>query len=175
MGMVRVDIETVVVGAGPVASLVVLRPHNRKMFSETGALPIRIGTVEASAISMGIDRDKVDRPMTHDLLSSVISALGGAVKSVAVTRVEGTTFFAQVNLISSDGTPLSVDARPSDAVALAVREQAPVFASDQVLRTAFCPDFRAVQKDEENREEKEFHDFVENLSPEDFSDATQHK
>ncbi|MCI1665803.1 MAG: bifunctional nuclease family protein [Atopobiaceae bacterium] len=175
MGMIRMDIETVLVGGGPVASLVVLKPHNPKGLGEVGALPIRIGAVEASAIGMGIDPEKTDRPMTHDLLVSTVSALGAEIKSVSVVRVEGTTFFAQVNLVGSDGSHVSIDARPSDAIALAVRIKAPIFASEEVMTTAACPDFHAVKADEQAHELEEFHDFVESLSPEDFSTTEPQK
>lgn len=167
-GMIRMDIQTVVVGAGPVASLVVLRPRGAAK-GDTRVLPIRIGTVEASSIGMGIDATERRRPMTHDLLRDVIASLGATVTGINVRRVEGTTFFAEISITDAQGTRHTLDSRPSDAIALAVRTKAPVYVSEEVMQTASYPDFGAVEKDEESKEVAEFHDFVEGLTPDDFS------
>lgn len=165
------DIESVVVGEGPIASLVVLRTRNQQETESARQLPIRVGSFEATAITMGVNARPGARPMTHDLLSSTISALGATCASVRIVGVQGTTFFAQVELIREDGEHVFLDARPSDALALAVRDEAPLYAEDSVLTTASMPDFRGVEKDEEAHELEEFHTFVENLSPEDFNVA----
>ena len=117
----RMDIQTVVVGSGPVASLVVLKPHELAEDEHPTRLPIRIGTVEATAISMGVEPQEGGRPMTHDLLRSAINDLGATVSGVCISDVSGTTFFALVELEKSSGETISVDARPSDAIALAVQ------------------------------------------------------
>ncbi len=169
MAQIRMDIQSIVVGGGPVASLVVLRPHEDDDES-LGKLPIRIGSFEAAAISMGIDPSKTSkRPMTHDLMRSVIRDLGASLSRVIITHVQGTTFFAQLQLCAASGETVWVDARPSDAVALAVRMHAPIFADERVLTTASLPNFESVERDERAREEAAFHDFVEGLSPEDFA------
>lgn len=165
----RVDIEGVVVGEGPIASLVILRTREAGGSDETLQLPIRIGTVEATAITMGVGNRPSGRPLTHDLLRASIEALGARLSCVRITAVEGTTFFAQLELVRPDGERALVDARPSDAIALAVRMDAPIFAEDSVLSTAALPDFRGVEKDERRHEMEEFHNFVESLSPEDFN------
>ena len=168
MPLRRMDIESVVVGGGPVASLLLLR--TRESVGESPLrLPIRIGQVEATAISMGARERSGGRPMTHDLLVSTLSALGARCASVRVMAVQGTTFFAQLELVREDGERVFVDARPSDAVALAVRTGVPVYADESVLATAALPDFQGVEKDEQAAELEEFHTFVENLSPEDFN------
>ena len=168
MALVRMDIQSVVVGGGPMASLVVLKPRTGDGEPST-QLPIRIGRVEAAAISMGLDGTTRNRPMTHDLMRSVISALGGALTGVAIVNVQGTTFFAQLHITAPSGEEVRVDARPSDALALAIRTHAPIFAEARVLDTAALPDFGQVERDEREREAEAFHEFVENLSPEDFS------
>lgn len=168
MPLKRMDISSVVVGGGPVASLVILRTHD-SCDGEGLELPIRIGSVEATAISMGVRERPGGRPMTHDLLASTISILGGTLSSVRIMAVQGTTFFAQLELVRTDGERVYVDARPSDALALAVREDVPVYAEDSVLETAALPDFRGVERREEEHELEEFHAFVEGLSPEDFN------
>lgn len=165
------DIDSVVVGGGPIASLIVLRMREPKENKTSLQLPIRIGTVEATAISMGAAPRTGGRPMTHDLLKSTIAALGGRCASVRIVGVQGTTFFAQLELVTAAGEHTYVDARPSDAIALAIREQVPIYADEGVLATAALPDFRSVEKDEQAHELEEFHDFVENLMPEDFNVA----
>lgn len=163
------DIQTVVVGGGPVASLIVLRTSKPNADGSFTQLPIRIGAVEATAISMGVDGAHGGRPMTHDLLASTIEALGAKVSHVVISDVEGTTFFAQVALRTDSGRAVQVDARPSDAIALAVRVDAPLFAEESVLEAATLPDFASVEKDEEKQELEKFHAFVEGLSPDDFN------
>ena len=168
MALVRMDIQTVVVGGGPVASLIVLRSHGDE---KEVRLPIRIGAIEATAISMGINGAPSKRPMTHDLLLSTVKALGAHVESVTIAKVEGTTFFARLNIRLFDETLHSVDARPSDAIAIAVRAGVPIYATDDVVNTATLPDFGAVEEMERQHSIEEFHSFVETLSPADFGDA----
>lgn len=175
MTLRKMDIKSVVVGGGPLTSLVVLRTCENGPQEPARELPIRIGSVEATAITMGVTPRQGGRPMTHDLLSSAIESLGGRCAGVRITSVQGTTFFAQVDLVRMDGEHVYLDARPSDAIALAVRDGVPVFADDSVLSTAALPDFRSVEKDEKDREMAEFHEFVENLSPEDFNVADGEK
>lgn len=165
------DIEGVFVGGGPMASLVVLRTRETGEDGEALRLPICIGSVEAHAITMGVSGRKGSRPMTHDLLSSTISALGAQTVSVRVVAVQGTTFFAQLELRTHAGEHVFVDARPSDALALAVREGVTIWADESVLKTAALPDFRGVEREEVSRELQEFHEFVENLTPDDFNVA----
>ena len=167
MALVRMDIQSIVVGAGPVTSLVILRPRHGD--SASLQLPIRIGTYESMSISMGVDHTPHKRPMTHDLLASVVESLGSKVREVVIERVQGTTFFARVHLEGAGGEVTSVDARPSDAIALAVRTHAPIFAEEHVLDTAAMPDFHAVEKDAALSDEAAFHEFVEGLSPDDFA------
>lgn len=168
MGVVRMDIQTIVVSGGPVSSLVILRPHRRRG-SSTQQLPIQIGPVESASISMAIDGTPHDRPLTHDLLSKVISSLGASVSKVVISDVRDTTFYARIDLATGDGRTVSVDSRPSDAIALAVRTKASIYADEKVLDTATLPDFKGVKQDEERHEMELFHDFVEHLSPDDFN------
>lgn len=172
MAYVRMDIQTIVVSGGDVSSLVVLRPHRRRGNSSV-QLPIRIGPVESSAISMGVDGSHHERPLTHDLLCNAIKALGASVSRVVISDVHGTTFYAQLQLSTRDGDIVSVDSRPSDALAVAVRCAAPIYADEKVLDTAALPDFKGVRQDEEQHEMELFHDFVENLSPDDFNTASK--
>ena len=170
MALVRMDIQTVVVGGGPVASLIILRTRTGENDVQ---LPIRIGAIEATAISMGVNGAPSKRPMTHDLMLSTIKALGGQLESVVIAKVEGTTFFARINIRLANEELRSVDARPSDAIALAVRAGAPIYATEDVVSTATLPDFGAVEETERQHSIEEFHSFVENLSPADFGEGSE--
>lgn len=168
MSLVRMDIHTIVVGGGPVASLIVLKSRVPKG-SIPRQLPIKIGGVEAASISMGVGGGTSSRPMTHDLLRSVMTSLGASLTSVAIVDVRGTTFFAQLRMLDAAGNPLEIDCRPSDAIALAVRTGVPILTDEKVLDTASTPDFSAVEEDEKQRDLERFHEFIDQLSPEDFS------
>lgn len=98
-------------------------------------LPIIIGTFEAQAIALELERIKPPRPMTHDLLRSVIQGFGSYVKSILISELRDGTFFAQVTL-EADGKDLELDARPSDAIALAIRFDATIFVSSVILDEA---------------------------------------
>ena len=167
MSLIRMDIKTVIVGGGPVASLVVLQPRGVNDGSSV-QLPIRIGPIEATAISMGIGNEPPERPMTHDLLRKTIKALDAKLVGVSIVDVSGTTFYATLMLANFAGLVIEVDCRPSDAIALAVRCGAPIYAEESVLETAAMPDFDAIDEAEKERSFEEFHSFVENLNPEDF-------
>lgn len=174
------DIKTIAMGAGPIPSFVVLEQHEGEKGTDEHTegvaagtkkrrrVPIRIGSVEAAAISMGVKKGKERRPMTHDLLKSTLDALGAELLSVRITKVSGTTFYAQLVLRAADGSEALVDARPSDAIALAVRCGVKILAAEDVIQTASMLDFKGVKEAEEAAELADFHDFVEHLSPEDF-------
>jgi hypothetical protein len=125
-------------------------------------LPIWIGQFEATAILMEIQGIHPSRPLTHDLLKTVIDSLSATVTSVLISDLKEGTFYAQIRL-AADGNSLSVDARPSDAIALAVRTNVPIYADADVLEQA------AIVNDSGEEEEVErFREFLENVKPEDF-------
>lgn len=97
-----------------------------------GVLPIWIGPGEASAIAMELAGIEFSRPLTHDLLTTVLEGLGGDLIRVLVTKVVDNTYYASL-VIERDGEMVSVDARPSDSIALALRSDAPVFAEEDLL------------------------------------------
>ena len=167
MSLIEMKIKSVVVATGPMPSLVVLQPMEGDETLPTN-LPIQIGTFEATAISIGVEPHAMTRPMTHDLLLSVVRTLGAEIVEVRIVEVHGTTFFAQIIAKGADGTIRTVDARPSDAIALAVRANAPIFAEESVLFTASLPDFSSVENNKREEDLASFHNFVEELSPEDF-------
>ena len=98
-------------------------------------LPIWIGPGEASAIAMHLGGISFQRPLTHDLLVSVLGGMGGTLRRVLITRVEDSTYFAEM-IIDRGGDVISVDARPSDSIAIALRMEARIFADDSLLESA---------------------------------------
>ncbi|MBN2240474.1 MAG: bifunctional nuclease family protein [Dehalococcoidales bacterium] len=98
-------------------------------------LPIWIGSAEADAIAVKLQGVNVPRPMTHDLLSSMIQTLGAQINSIAVTDLKNDTFYAKI-YVTLNGNQMEIDSRPSDALALAVRVEAPIFVDESVLDNA---------------------------------------
>ena len=127
----------------------------------------------AANVARAIDSDDIKRPTTHMLLAGTLEVLGASLAGVTIERVEGATFFATLDVVNATGEHHHIDARPSDAVALAITCDEPIFASREVLECAGSPDFDAIEKDERSREEAKFHDFVEGLSPDDFKAPRQ--
>jgi hypothetical protein len=114
-------------------------------------LPIWIGPFEADAITIQLQDVEVARPLTHDLLKNVIDVLGGEVIRVVINDLQNDTFYAQIILQTETGDTIEVDSRPSDAIALAVRVDAPIYVEDDVMdRAGMEPEEElAVAKDEE--------------------------
>jgi bifunctional DNase/RNase len=139
----------------------VMDPYNQAYVlllrdEESGeVLPIWVGRAEANAITMALEDITPPRPMTHDLLQSVIGTLGAKALSVVINDLNENTFYAKVHLLRGDGE-VTVDSRPSDAVALALRADCPVFVDQKVL-----------QKSQTGEVER----WLENLKPEDFESA----
>src|SRR5207237_8758928 len=106
------------------------------------ALPIWIGVAEAQAISKALDNQKPDRPMTHDLLLNVITALGYKIERIEINELASSTYFATIRLVLGDkriDNLKAIDSRPSDAIALALRAKAPIFVSAQVVADGTIP------------------------------------
>jgi hypothetical protein len=128
--MLEMTIESIRVSLMNYQRVVILKEKDADRY-----LPIWIGPAEADAIAVKLQDVSVPRPLTHDLLNSVISDLGAAVNSVIVSDLNNDTFYAKI-MLQVDGRTLEVDSRPSDAIALAVRAQAPIFAEESVLDKA---------------------------------------
>jgi bifunctional DNase/RNase len=99
-------------------------------------LPIWVGAYEANAIALEIEKIAPQRPMTHDLLRNLIVEMGASVERVVVTELRDNTFFAVIEMRSSDGSPMMLDSRPSDAIALALRADCPIFVDIEVIRAS---------------------------------------
>ncbi len=98
--------------------------------------PIVIGLPEAQAIERRLSGVEIKRPQTHDLLASIIESLGGRLDSIAITNLQEHTFFAELRLSKADGTGVNVDCRPSDAIALGISENVPIYVAEHVLEEA---------------------------------------
>lgn len=101
----------------------------------TRQLPIWIGQPEAESIAMEMNQIKRERPLTHDLCKSLIIGLGASLRRVQITRVQKSTYFAELHLQQADGGTRLIDARPSDSIAIALRLAAPIFADESLLTT----------------------------------------
>jgi len=129
-------------------------------------LPIWIGHPEAAAILMKLQGASTPRPMTHDLLSDLLEQVDAKCEKVSVTELRDNTFYASIT-ISLNGSEVDIDSRPSDALALAVRCSAPIFAADDVIEESAIEFDQEVEDTEEVVEK--FKDFLDNVSPEDFA------
>jgi bifunctional DNase/RNase len=140
--------------------IVLLKAEGKNRF-----LPIWIGHPEAAAILMKLQNAELPRPMTHDLLAATIEQLSASVSSVLVTELRDNTFYAVLRL-EAGGVEVQLDSRPSDAIALAVRTDAPIFASIELLEKNGIEFEQEVEDVEEIV--KEFRDFLDDVSPQDF-------
>ena len=133
-----------------------------KEASGSGILPIWVGVYEANAIALEIEKVVTPRPMTHDLLKNVLTGLDACVQKVVVTDIKDDTFYALIWL-ERNGTMVSIDSRPSDALALALRIDCPIFVEDEVLKSSKCQNGTQDRiKDDELRK------LLENLPDEDL-------
>jgi bifunctional DNase/RNase len=139
---------------------------------ETIALPIWIGQAEAMAIAMRLQSVQPPRPMTHDLLARVLEQLATKVLKVVVSDVRDATYYAEIHL-SRNGTAYVIDSRPSDAIALALRADAPIFVEEKVAAQAISLRRLPAEGEEHAEEEgeldpQEFRKFLERVKPDDF-------
>lgn len=147
--------------------LILLKPLGQASGSGT-VLPIWIGGQEASSIAIAVEGARATRPLSHDLMKSLLDVVGANVERVEVTRIEDGIFYAEITLHTSEGGRRVIDARPSDAVAIASRVDAPIWVADDVLEAAGVPD--EVTDDSASEEAKlaEFRRFLDTTEPEDF-------
>jgi bifunctional DNase/RNase len=155
--MVIYGVSFDMVGKQPI---VLLKTANGNKF-----LPIWIGHAEAAAILMKLQGADTPRPMTHDLLNAVLGELSAEVSRITVTELRENTFYAMITLRGSEDE-VEIDSRPSDAIALAVRCNAPIFAADEVIEES------GIEFEHENEDTEEvvdqFKEFLDSVSPEDF-------
>ncbi len=164
--MVEVSVSRLGLDSATNSYVVILQEKGGTRF-----LPIWIGQPEAEAIAMHLNGVKRERPLTHDLCKSLILALGGVLRRVQITRVAQSTYFAELHLQRNDGV-LTLDARPSDSIALALRCGAPIFAQEFLLSSPTDDDDQPSGEpgppapDEDAAQQLK--DFLQTLRPEDF-------
>ena len=129
-------------------------------------LPIWIGHPEAAAILMKLQNASTPRPMTHDLVTEILGQLNAEVVRITVTELRENTFFAQIT-VQQDGSEVEIDSRPSDAIALAIRSDAPIYAAESVIEESAI-EFEGEEINEEEMVD-EFKKFLENVSPDQFA------
>ncbi len=127
-GLVQMDVSKIRIDERRGEQVVVLKERGGNRF-----LPIIIGISEVTAIKMKISGIQPPRPLTHDLLQSTIAQLGAALQRIVITKLEFNTFYAKLVLQTKEGEVREVDARPSDSIAIALRADAPIFVSEDVL------------------------------------------
>ncbi|MDP2941584.1 MAG: bifunctional nuclease family protein [Candidatus Omnitrophota bacterium] len=127
--MVEMELNKIVIDEKRHDQLIVLKEKNGEHI-----LPIVIGLAEASAIKLKISGFSPPRPLTHDLLHSTIEHLEASIEKIIIDKLEESTFHAKIVLKKADGSTETIDARPSDSIALAVRAHAPIFVEDEILK-----------------------------------------
>ncbi len=144
--------------------IVILKDMDNKL-----NLPIWIGLLEATAMATELEGIKMARPMTHDLLRNILNEMGGSVVSVEITELKENTYYALIYLTVA-GRELTIDSRPSDAIALALRTKSPIYVAKRVLEASSI-----LQQSEEEKEpvfanvsKEKWAEILEKMSPEDF-------
>jgi bifunctional DNase/RNase len=138
--------------------IIILRDEDEKR-----SLPIWVGIFEANAIALELEKISTPRPMTHDLLKNILESVEAKVEKIVVNDLRDNTFFAMIHLRLGE-EEITVDSRPSDAIALALRVSAPIFVEEDVVRRAKNVEVAPKEADDQER----LKEWLENLKPEDF-------
>lgn len=166
--MVELKVLTLIVTGANAPSFLVLRPkEDVASEGKSRVVPICVGMPEAMALGSVLEGARFERPMTHDLMLDALTNLDARIDHVLICDVKDGTFYARLCL-SQHGRLIDLDARPSDAIALALRQDAPVYINDRVLEQASFPYLFRQPFDEEQIVD-EFKDFLQNISPDDFA------
>ncbi len=132
-------------------------------------LPIWIGLIEADAIATELEGIKSQRPMTHDVLKNIMKLTGVKVNKVEVCDLRSSTYYALIH-ITYNGKEMAIDARPSDALALSLRVNAPIFVAEEVFEKSYQKDSKAEPVDK-SEEGKRWQEILEKLDPDDFGNT----
>jgi bifunctional DNase/RNase len=157
--MIEMKVMGIAIDTASGSPIIVLNDKdNRK------ALPIWIGSAEASAIIRKMENIKVIRPMTHDLLIDIIEKTGYTVNRVEINDVEKDTYYSTIYLTNEEGKEVEIDSRPSDAIAIAIRAEAPIYVSVKVLAEGCV----SCDSEKDEAESQEFRNFIQSIKPSDF-------
>jgi hypothetical protein len=159
--MVEVEIDSIRVSLMSQQRIVILKERNSARF-----LPIWIGPYEAEAITLSLQEVEVTRPLTHDLLRNILQELGAEITQVNITALRDDVFYARI-ILTINGREMSIDSRPSDAIALAVRAHVPVFIAEDVMDEAASIPEENIEGEPDERLDV-FKDFVETLNLDDL-------
>jgi len=157
--MIEMKVSGIVLDPQSRSPIVVLRD-----IPERRALMIWIGAPEANAIMLAIENVPLARPATHDLFVSALTQLGNKVSSVMVNRMEDNTFFAALKVSNGKNKSIEIDSRPSDAIAIALRTESPIFVAEEVMASSSIP----INPAQEEQDAKDFRDFIQTIKPSDF-------
>ena len=160
--LIEMVVESVRVHMLSSQHVVILKQSERDRY-----LPIWIGQAEARSILFKLQNQEFVRPLTHDLALSLVNELGGSMERITVTELRDQTFFATIRM-EIGGRTVEVDSRPSDAIALAIRSGAEIFASDEVIEEAGVVFEEAMEDAPEEEVVDKFKDWMNRVSPEDF-------
>ena len=167
--MIRVDLETIMLAAGPVPSVIVLRERNcsENMETPSRALTIQTGSFEAASLSAAMNDKPSKRPLTHDTYASLLHSLNCSIDRIEITKYNAPVFYCNIIFSDAENNEHILDARPSDALNLAVHFNAPIYVDDDIMNRMSST---KVETDEAVSElnDSELNDFLNNLSPEDF-------
>lgn len=165
--MVRLRVLTLIFTGPDRPAVLVLEPIEEVFDGKSRIVPIWIGANEAMQLGIALEHAKLPRPMTHDLFIDAITNLDATIEQVIINKVDGQTFYARL-FLRQEGRTIELDARPTDALSLAIREDAPFFIEEDVLDASSFPYLFHSEKEKEV-ELQEFHSFIDSLSPEDFN------
>ena len=172
MKVIPVRVQTLIVSSAPSPSVLVLRPDEEAVDGKTRIVPIWVGSVEASHLGMALENARCARPMTHDLFLDALTNLDARVDHVVIDGMKGPAFFSKL-VLRQAGRLIQLDARPSDAISLAVRQGAPLFIEEGTLEKGSFP-FVFKEKtgsgaeSESEAELDEFRQFLNDITPDDF-------
>lgn len=165
--MVPIAVQKIIIGSAPGPSILVLQPIEESPVPGISRIvPIMVGAAEAAQLHLAVTHTKVARPTTHDLLLDALTNLDASVNHVLIDKVKGSLFFAKLTL-SQHGRLIELDARPSDALSLALREDAPLYINEDVLERASYPYIvrNPIEDESAELELEEFRSFLEDLDP----------
>lgn len=168
--MLELKVLTLIMATPPSPCVLILQPAEdfQQELTASRILPIWVGPTEAAGLGVALEHVKFPRPMTHDLFLDSLTSLDAMIDSVIIYDVKGSVFYAKL-VLKQHGRLIELDARPSDAIALSLRENAPVYIESRVMDHSSFPYLFSDQNKLNEEELSNFHSFLSTISPEDFT------
>lgn len=164
--MIPLRVQTLIMSKAPAPSVVVLIPEEETRQKNSRIVPIWIGATEAAHMGMALENARCSRPMTHDLFLDALTNLDARIDHMVINDVKGPHYFAKL-VLRQGGRLIEIDARPSDAISLTVRQGAPLFIDEEALEKGSFP-FVFKEEVDEKEEIENFRLFLDGIAPEDF-------